>query len=191
MSKREKIFEYVEVSECFAVPKIEKATLTNPTQLLLDEEKLRMLRLCGESVNGASDYELFEGFVNSLPKMYGSSVYELLFEELRLFFDYEAELLPDASELWRILCDKIESWGYVYPDTLFPQTPPMISLSYEGCVDLDSLIAKNLDMIVSSESDVVTVDISDVCFEKSDKYHAAVAYSEYLGGDLQSDLKRA
>ncbi|MBQ7383411.1 MAG: hypothetical protein IJV72_01285 [Clostridia bacterium] len=171
----------IPIRECFAQPN-SLTVITNPTQLLLDSDKLRMLTLCGVDTEGMSDFEKFSVFLKKLPEMRGSAVRELFYEEMEQLFGVSEELDNiDSCELWRFLCEKIEKedikkqCGKSAPEKVLP----MIS----GASDYSELISENLDFVNSSDSDFVSLDISHIDFVRTDKYHADEAYKAYLRGD--------
>ncbi len=173
----------IPVLECFAKPRANCPIITNPTQLLIDSDKLRMLTLCGVHSCGMSDFELFSAFVANLTNMRGSGVYELFYEELCLFFGISEDITDiDTCELWRILCEKIEN-GEILDCQREIRLPERILPIISKTADYGELIRKNLDFINSVESDFVSLDISDIDFVRTDKYHAEVAYRAYLNGD--------
>ncbi|MBO5415555.1 MAG: hypothetical protein J6A83_02860 [Clostridia bacterium] len=173
----------IPVLECFAKPRNNLHIITNPTQLLIDSDKLRMLTLCGAHTCGMSDFEIFSAFVSNLSNMRGSGVRELFFEELNLFFDISEDVTAmDIRTLWRGLCKKIENEEISNHPALkaIPQNVFHITLQAKSYAEL---ISENLDFIASVKSDFVSLDISDIDFRRTDKYHAEEAYKAYLRGE--------
>ena len=190
MTSNKCVISNIPTKEVFATPVLENEILTNPTQLLLDSEKRRFLALCTDISDCASDYELFEAFVENLWKMRGSGVYQLFCQELELFFDYREDVLSaDPKELWRRFCEVL--CKSVFDINMLKKISAQKTLSHKlpivyGGVSYEELISKNLDAINEFDGDFVVIGLSGYNFVRTDRYHAQKAYISYIGGDKKS-----
>ena len=189
MTSNNSIISNIPVQELFATPVLESEVLTNPTQLLIDDEKRRFFALCTDRDDYTSDYELFAAFVENLWKMRGSGVYQLFCEELKLFFGYIEDILSaDPKELWRRFCDTLNE--SVFDIDMLKKISHQKTLSYKlpminNGVGYEQLIRKNLEVINAIEGDFVVVALSGYNFVKTDRYHA----EEACLSDLKEDRK--
>lgn len=183
MSEIKNIIPQINIREYFATPDTNGRIFTNPAQLLLNAEKLKMLGFFCDDIEKMSDYEKFSAFVSNLGQMYGSSVYQLFMAELETIFSYEGDIYEaDTCELWRYICDIIESGRYL--ENLGLEDLPPMPLPIYSCVDAyDSLISKNLELIRSSAYDFATLDLSKTEFLRTDRYHAEQSYKAFISGE--------
>ena len=167
----------------FACPSATLEVFTNPSQILLDAQKDRMAQICcdcaGVRYDKMSDYERFRAFVDALPKMIGSGAYELFFEELSLLFGYDSTEKISVTELWKKLCDDISSNAFDLDeilrrtDTAKP-TNSILPIIYKAG-DYSELVKINLKNLEKLAGGVASIDISEIKFSITDKYHADIA----------------
>lgn len=180
---------YIPVTESFAQPSFSAAIISDPTQLMIDNGKRRMLELCGVDTEKLSDFELFSAWVENLPKMKGSGVYELFFAELEYFFGISDVFDLDICELWRRLCGIIEEKLFDKEQIIaasnvnnLPSAPlPRLS----EAESFSELVNKNLEYIREIDNGDVILDLSDINFIRTDRYHAEQAYRAYVGGEKE------
>lgn len=192
--KAKKIYKVVadeKICDRFARPCAAVEIFTNPAQLFLDGQKDRMARICcdgiGLSYNKMSDYERFCTFINALPKMAGSGAYELFFEELSMLFGYDYSTEINARELWESLCEQISQTAFKLDMVLnrcygAEHTNSFLPILYEG-KNYSEFVDINLKKLASVTNGIVGLDVSDIDFSVTDKYHADMAYRAYLEGD--------
>ena len=103
----EAVMSRICIKDAFAVPAPVRSTLTDPAQILMDEQKIRMLSLIiGSEAFKMSRYELFEAFVKNLPAMSGSAAAELFCTEIASLYGEEClEDIKDPTRLWKRLSE--------------------------------------------------------------------------------------
>jgi len=195
-----KIYGYIAdeiISDRFACPCAKVDIYTNPAQLLLDGQKDRMARICSDSkefrYNKMSDYERFRAFVDALPKMAWSGAYELFFEELSLFFDCEITGAIDVRELWKALCEKMSETILDLDAILKKCSVAVCKNNYLPIIckggDYSALVDKNLKNLADISDGIAAIDISEIEFSVTDRYHADMACRAYSEGDeSQKDI---
>ena len=179
------------VREFFATPAADRI-FTNPAELLLDEAKERFVKILADKgdipCEKQSDFERFSAFVSGLELMWGSGERELFLEELSQLFDYESkneDLI--AAEMWREFSHKISEGGILLEDILRTSGAELVRNAHLPVIsreaDHGAWVRRNIEAIEKSKSRAVAVDISNLKFEITDRYHAEEAYSDFCKGN--------
>ncbi len=182
------------IREFFTAPMADRI-FTNPAELLVDSSRERFIRLLASPgdmpFDKMSDFERFSAFVTGLSQMWGSADRELFFEEFSLLFGYESDMTnPDAAEMWRAFSQKMSEERYDLDgilrmsgaELLTGEVLPIIS---KDC-DYETVMRRNLEAIDCAERRCLSLDVSGLSFEITDRYHAEEAYKSFLGGDESS-----
>lgn len=179
------------LGESRGIPKV----VSNPAQLLLDDEKQRMtlpfLKDTALSYEKMSDYERFSLFVSNLAYMSGSGASERFCEELKLLFGYDVSVMGASAErIWKTCSDVLESVGYnaeelfkkrgirgdVRPDVFSLELKHRYTRSY---LDYSDEICAEISY---HRNKTVFCDISGIDFIRTDIYHCEEAYRAFASG---------
>ncbi|MBO7250783.1 MAG: hypothetical protein J6V42_05865 [Clostridia bacterium] len=180
------------IKDAFAEPTPALAPLTDPAQILIDEQKIRILSLIlGSEVFKMSRYETFEAVVKSLPALSGSAAAEIFCAEISSL--YGADYLEDIKsprKLWEKLSEIMD---FEHPE--FREKLER-AMSFERLDSVKLFSSKRRDgyrELISAEisridngAEYVTLDISSLDFRKTDDFHASEDYKKYLLGDADA-----
>lgn len=181
----------IEISAPFGAKSMAGVRVTNPTELLFDEEKNRMARyfLKGSvPYELLSDYERFSLLVSNISAMSGSGVREVFSEELALLFGYNKRLTSECvEELWKLSCESIEKADYSSDELLKKcgiiqrKINEIYELKlcrrYSRCY-LDYIDEIAYEMSKNTMS-IVCCDVSEIKFVRTDIYHCEEAYKHF------------
>ena len=175
------------IREFFAAP-CEGRAFTNPWELLRDAEKERFIKILSDNADipyeKMSDFERFSATLSGISRAWGSGARELLDAELSMLFGYElCKDTPNAAELWRDFTQKMSKNDYNSNIELTCDTHlPIVTLESHYA----AWVKRNLDAIERNEKLAATLDISNLSFVLTDRYHAEEAYKEFCQGSKEA-----
>ncbi len=181
----------IEISAPFGAKSMEGARVTNPTELLFDEEKNRMARCFSNGslpYDTLSDYERFSLLVSNMNSMSGSGARELFSEELSLLFGYNKKLTSECvEELWKLACERINEADFNAENLL--KKCGIIQRNFDEIYDINLIRRYSrcyLDYIdeiayemSKNTTSVVCCNVSDLDFVRTDIYHCEEAYKHF------------
>ena len=181
----------IRVRDAFATPAPITYIPTDPTQLIIDEKKRRMISyFAGYDVAELSDYELFYELVSNLDAMSGCAEKELFIEEIKsLYGDGALDDIQNPMELWRRLCDKMsqEKCNFNKKIAEISNYSKLNNISIFANIDnfskYSDFVSDRVKEIKESDVEYAMCDISVLNFARTDDFHASLAYEKYRAGD--------
>ena len=177
------------VRELFAEPSGAKS-ITNLWELLVDGEKERFATLNAAKIDipyeKMSDFERFSAFVSAVSRAWGSGARELFLEETTHFLGYDLPKdIPSASDMWRDFDGRMSEVGCVATkEAECCRTAHLPILAFGD--DYGAWVERNLKIIEDASGRAVTLDISEMNFCITDRYHAEEAYKVFRNGSREA-----